>query len=86
MPMDAAEVLNREFLEVRCKILEIAAALDRIDRAEGNLDKDPRMARIQQGLSQLGSEQPDRAEQIQMIFSLPYDKSWQETFAIRKRV
>ena len=30
---DASEVLNRDFLEARCKILEIAAILDRIDRA-----------------------------------------------------
>jgi hypothetical protein len=35
IPLDAPEVLNREFLEVRAKILEIAAVLDRIDRAEG---------------------------------------------------
>ncbi len=30
---DAAEVLDHDFLEARCKILEIAATLDRIDRA-----------------------------------------------------
>ncbi len=32
---DAIEVLERDFLEARCKILEIAAILDRIDRAAG---------------------------------------------------
>ena len=30
---DATDVLDHDFLETRCKILEIAATLDRIDRA-----------------------------------------------------
>ena len=30
---DAMEVLDHDFLETRCKILEVAAMLDRIDRA-----------------------------------------------------
>ena len=30
---DATRVLDHDFLETRCKILEIAAMLDRIDRA-----------------------------------------------------
>jgi hypothetical protein len=30
---DATEVIDRDFLETRCKILELAATLDRIDRA-----------------------------------------------------
>ncbi len=29
---NATEVLDRDFLEARCKILELAATLDRIDR------------------------------------------------------
>ena len=43
IPMTAKQVLDREFLEIRCKILEIAAALDRLERAEGALEGDPRM-------------------------------------------
>ena len=78
-PMNAAETLNREFLEVRARILEIAAALDRLDRAEGSVADDPRLARIHQALARLESNQSDRAEQIQLIFSLPYDKDWRET-------
>src|SRR5438105_3688541 len=34
--LTAPEVLNREFLEIRSKILELAAALDRIARADGS--------------------------------------------------
>ena len=29
---DATDVLDRDFLEARCKILELAATLDRVDR------------------------------------------------------
>ena len=82
--MDAVETLNREFLEVRAKILEIAAALDRLDRAEGTVADDPRLGRIEQGLARLQSEQPDRAEQIQLIFSLPYDKDWRTNLSVGK--
>jgi hypothetical protein len=82
--MNAADTLNREFLEVRAKILEIAAALDRLDRAEGNVGDDPRLGRIQQGLARLQSDQPDRAEQIQLIFSLPYDQDWRTNLSVGK--
>ena len=36
-PRSATEVLERDFLETRCKILEVAAILDRIDRAPAHL-------------------------------------------------
>jgi hypothetical protein len=85
IPLDAPEVLNREFLEVRAKILEIAAALDRIDRADGAVCDDPRLARIYRGLDILRSNQPERAEQIQLAFSLPYEAEWRTQFALDKR-
>ena len=46
--LSAPEVLNREFLEIRCKILELAAAFDRLERADGSLNDDPRLARLRQ--------------------------------------
>jgi hypothetical protein len=82
--MNAAETLNREFLEVRARILEIASALDRLDRADGSAADDPRLVRIQQGLAKLQSDQPNRAEQIQLIFSLPYDKDWRANLGVTR--
>jgi hypothetical protein len=82
--MTAADTLNREFLEVRARILEIAAALDRLDRAEGSVAEDPRLARIHQGLARLQTDQADRAEQIQLIFSLPYDKDWRGNLGVAR--
>ena len=46
LPLSAAEVLGREFLEIRAKILEIAAAFDRLERAVGDVSDDPRVARL----------------------------------------
>ena len=83
--LSAPEVLNREFLEIRCKILELAAAFDRLQRADGALDEDPRLARIREALSVLLEASPDRAEQVQMIFSRPYEDDWQAKFKIAPR-
>jgi hypothetical protein len=43
--LSAQEVLNRYFLELRCKLLDIAAILDRMDRG-GPLPADPRLEQI----------------------------------------
>jgi hypothetical protein len=84
-PAAASDVLNREFLEVRARILEVAAALDRIDRAAGSVMADERWERIQRGLSVLAESQAGRAERVQIIFSLPYEQAWQNDFQIGRR-
>lgn len=78
--LTAPEVLNREFLETRSKILELAAALDRLARAEGSVADDPRLARLREALVAVQDLENDRAERVQMIFSRPYDAGWQKTF------
>ncbi len=75
-PMPATQSLDMFFLETRCKILEIAAALDRLDRGAGSVADDPRMARIRQALQTLMRAEDGRAEEVQRIFSLPYDPAW----------
>ena len=54
-PREALEVLDRDFLETRGKILEIAAVLDRIDRAPAHHHHhpDPRVGQIRQALEAL---------------------------------
>jgi len=83
--LSAPEVLNREFLEIRCKILELAAALDRLERADGSVEDDPRLARLREALAVVLDQSQDRAEQVQMIFSRAYDDDWQATFKIAPR-
>lgn len=76
---DATEVLNREFLDVRCTILDLAAALDRLDRAPEHAGHppDPRLSQVRQALEALLVPEAGRAETIQRIFSLDYDPRWQ---------
>lgn len=83
--LSAPEVLNREFLEIRCKILELAAAFDRLERSDGSVEEDPRLARLREALSVVLEASQDRAEEVQMIFSRTYDGNWQETFKIAPR-
>ncbi len=85
VPLPASETLNREFLEIRARILEIAAALDRLDRSEGSVEPDPRIDRIRRGLTVLSGSDGDKAEQIQMVFSLPYEQDWQTRLSVGRR-
>ena len=84
-PLTAPEILNREFLEIRCKILELAAAFDRLHRADGTVADDPRIERLREALTAVQDEPDARAEQVQMIFSRPYDENWQSTLKVAPR-
>jgi hypothetical protein len=81
---DATEVLDRDFLEARCKILELAATLDRIDRAPTRHGEhpDPRLGHLRQALDALVEPGPGRAETIQRIFSLEYDPAWRQNMNV----
>jgi hypothetical protein len=68
-PTPVVQPLDREFLGIRCRLIELAASLDRIDRAGGPAADDPRMAQIRRSLEVLAAHAPDRAEQVQMVFS-----------------
>ncbi len=72
----APEILDREFLEIRAHVLTVAASLDRLDRAENTVRDDPRMTRLRRALEVLLSDRPDRAERVQLVFSLDYDPTW----------
>jgi hypothetical protein len=76
------EVLNRDFLDTRCRVLDLAAALDRLDRASraGSEAPDSRLSQLRQALEALLEPGPGRAETIQRIFSLEYDPAWRERF------
>jgi hypothetical protein len=76
-PLPAARALDQFFLDARCRLLDVAAILDRVDRGAdaAAAAADPRMARIRQAVEILLAG-PGRAEQIQKIFSLDYDPDW----------
>jgi len=76
--LSASQILEREFLVVRSKLIDLAAALDRMDRAEGSVADDPRIEQIRRSLEILASDALGRAERIQLLFSLPYEEKWRE--------
>ena len=75
--LNAKSALDASYLEARSKILDLAAILDRIDRGDGSVDSDARLALIRKATDVLLDDDPDRAERIQRIFSLPYDATWE---------
>ena len=79
--LSAKEVLDREFLEIRCRVLDIAAALDRVQRGEApeEVRSDPRMAELHEALDVVRDGKLDRATRVQMVFSDAYDESWRAT-------
>jgi hypothetical protein len=91
------QVIDRHHLEVRAKLLELAAVLDRLDRARESLSDgagevgqvaeesvDPRVALWQRSLEVL--QEPtataDRAERLQLLFSRVYSPQWRSEWAL----
>ncbi len=76
----AAKALETTFLDVRCRILDVAAILDRIGRGEGRtaIDADTRLVKIGKVLAVLQDTGLNKAERIQKIFSLDYDPGWEK--------
>ena len=71
-PMNASQVLDTYFLEVRARLIEVAATLDRIDRHPGAtaFNADPRLTFIHGALDILAGTGPNRAQSIQELYSL----------------
>ncbi|MFO1019496.1 MAG: hypothetical protein U0903_02170 [Planctomycetales bacterium] len=76
----SADILERHYLEMRAKLLELAASFDRIDRGETHTDlaSDPRMEKLRAGLQIVLSQGAGRAERIQLLFSDEYIPGWQK--------
>jgi hypothetical protein len=76
--MKAADILNRTFFQTRARVLEIAADLDRLDRAgmDADLAADERLVQLKEAISILIDGEADRAARVQMTFSDPYDAQW----------
>ncbi len=82
MAMTAHDILNREYLEMRAKILELAASLDRMDRASDSVDGDSRISQLHEGIKILQSDGPGRAERVQMLFSRSFSDNWRDEFQL----
>jgi len=74
---NSIKVLDREYLSVRAKLIDLAASLDRIQRGGESMHGDQRIDKIRQAAQILAAEATNRTEQIQRLFSLSYDEHWQ---------
>ena len=77
----AQQVLDRHYLEIRCGLLDLAAAFDRLERSDGYLQTalDPRMSLIREGLQILSTSGDDRAERLQLLLSDSYVPHWKNS-------
>ncbi|MAT69318.1 MAG: hypothetical protein CMJ58_07300 [Planctomycetaceae bacterium] len=83
-----AATFENEFLPVRAKLLEVAAALDRLDRGAGELDEAAAARRallvdaVQLLAQSCDATHTDRAERLQLLFSRAYDADWRQAFEV----
>ncbi len=69
MRMTRDRVLNLYFMEARSKLIDLAAFLDRVDRAEGT--DDFRIKAFRKALKELDHAKPERAKRVLLSLSDP---------------
>ena len=67
--MTRQQVLDLYFMDARHKLIDIAAFLDRVDRADGQ--DEFRIKAFRSALRELGGDKPDRAERVLLALSDP---------------
>ncbi len=69
-PLTQRQLVDEFFMEHRTKVLDIAAFMDRLDRAEiRDAEDDFRYVAFRETLRELSSPEPGRVERVQMILS-----------------
>ena len=72
--LSATQIIDRYFLEHRAKLIDIAAFLDRIDRAAQGAavrSEDFRMVQLRKALALLSDDGGERAKRVLETFSDP---------------
>jgi hypothetical protein len=67
--MTRQQVLDLYFMDARCKLIELAAFLDRVDRGSGEADF--RLSAFRDAMRHLADGEPKRAETVLLAFSDP---------------
>ena len=67
--MTRQQILDLYFMDARSKLIDLAAFLDRVDRAGG--EPDFRLTAFRQALRELDRNEPRRAKQVLLTFSDP---------------
>jgi hypothetical protein len=67
--MTRQQVLDLYFMENRAKLIDLAAFLDRVDRAEGEVDF--RLEAFRDAMKRLSGDKPERARNVLLALSDP---------------
>ena len=70
--MTRQQILDLYFMDARAKLIDLAAFLDRVDRAEGEADF--RLTAFRKALKELERKEPQRAKQVLLSLSDPTTK------------
>jgi hypothetical protein len=70
--MTRQQILDLYFMDARSKLIDLAAFLDRVDRAEG--EPDFRLKAFRNALGQLDRKDPQRAKGVLLALSDPTSK------------
>jgi len=71
-PLTGPELVDEYFIETRNRIIEVAAFLDRLDRADPVVaDQDFRVRALAEAIRVLAGGGPDRVRDIQVLMSDP---------------
>jgi hypothetical protein len=82
----AEQIIADEFMIARAKIVELAATLDRIERANGDVADSKNMQLLVQGMHILCDDEVEKAKRVQLLMSRHYDPNWQSQMSIEKKV
>ena len=70
LSLSAEKIFGEQFLGIRSRLIDIAAVLDRLDRAAGSVSGDARLKQVRQALEILADDASNKTERIQRLFSL----------------
>ena len=70
--MTRQQTLDLYFMDARCKLIDLAAFLDRVERAAG--EDDFRIKAFREALTLLSKKKPQKARQVLLAFSDPTTK------------
>jgi len=78
----AEQVLTEEFLLARSKILDLAATIDRLQRADGQIESSEKRELLEQGIKILLDDQGEKAKRVQLLMSRQYNPKWREQYGL----
>ena len=81
----AEQIVADDFMIARARIVELAATLDRIERATGNVEDSKNMQLLMQGMQVLCDDEVEKAKRVQLLMSRQYDPQWQSQMSIAKK-